>query len=158
MEIKIKHLKEKFITIFTTNNLNALFLVDGFGSVTAGGEKSARGEREWGCARVWCAFYGCQGGWWGTREATHGGKLGGPFTGESTRVGKIYRALTDVRGPRGSGKRHGRTCACEGLTDRALLPTSACTNTGAGPRGVSEWAECWVSAQRHIFSFFFYIF
>jgi hypothetical protein len=27
---KIKHLKEKFITIFTTNNLNALFLVDGF--------------------------------------------------------------------------------------------------------------------------------
>jgi hypothetical protein len=23
-------LKEKFITIFTTNNLNALFLVDGF--------------------------------------------------------------------------------------------------------------------------------
>jgi hypothetical protein len=30
MKIKIKHLKEKFITIFTTNNLNALFLVDGF--------------------------------------------------------------------------------------------------------------------------------
>jgi hypothetical protein len=30
MQIKIKHLKEKFITIFTTNNLNALFLVDGF--------------------------------------------------------------------------------------------------------------------------------
>jgi hypothetical protein len=27
---KIKHLKEKIITIFTTNNLNALFLVDGF--------------------------------------------------------------------------------------------------------------------------------
>jgi hypothetical protein len=28
---KLKHLKEKFITIFTTNNLNALiFLVDGF--------------------------------------------------------------------------------------------------------------------------------
>jgi hypothetical protein len=27
---KIKHLKEKSITIFTTNNLNALFLVDGF--------------------------------------------------------------------------------------------------------------------------------
>jgi hypothetical protein len=26
-------LKEKFITIFTTNNLNALFLLDGFGSV-----------------------------------------------------------------------------------------------------------------------------
>jgi hypothetical protein len=37
MEIKIKHLKEKFITIFTTNNLNALFLVDGFGSVTIQG-------------------------------------------------------------------------------------------------------------------------
>jgi hypothetical protein len=30
MQIKIKHVKEKFITIFTTNNLNALFLVDGF--------------------------------------------------------------------------------------------------------------------------------
>ena len=30
MQIKIKHLKEKFITIFTTNNLNALFLGDGF--------------------------------------------------------------------------------------------------------------------------------
>jgi hypothetical protein len=30
MKIKIKHLKEKFITIFTTNKLNALFLVDGF--------------------------------------------------------------------------------------------------------------------------------
>ena len=30
MQLKIKHLKEKFITIFTTNNLNALFLVDGF--------------------------------------------------------------------------------------------------------------------------------
>jgi hypothetical protein len=30
MEIKIKHLKEKFITIITTNKLNALFLVDGF--------------------------------------------------------------------------------------------------------------------------------
>ena len=27
---KIKHLKEKFFTIITTNNLNALFLVDGF--------------------------------------------------------------------------------------------------------------------------------
>jgi hypothetical protein len=27
---KIKHLKEKFITIFTTDNLNVLFLVDGF--------------------------------------------------------------------------------------------------------------------------------
>jgi hypothetical protein len=36
---------------------------------------------------------------------------------ESARVGKIYRASTDVRGPRGSGKRLGR-CACEGLTDR----------------------------------------
>jgi hypothetical protein len=34
MQIKIKHLKEKFITLFTINNLNALFLVDGFGSVT----------------------------------------------------------------------------------------------------------------------------
>jgi hypothetical protein len=34
MQIKNKHLKEKFITIFTINNLNALFLVDGFGSVT----------------------------------------------------------------------------------------------------------------------------
>jgi hypothetical protein len=34
MQIKIKHLKEKFITIFTINKLNALFLVDGFGSVT----------------------------------------------------------------------------------------------------------------------------
>jgi hypothetical protein len=30
MQIKIKHLKEKFTTIFTTNNLNALFLVDEF--------------------------------------------------------------------------------------------------------------------------------
>jgi hypothetical protein len=30
MQLKIKHLEEKFITIFTTNNLNALFLVDGF--------------------------------------------------------------------------------------------------------------------------------
>jgi hypothetical protein len=30
MQIKIKHLKEKFITIFTTNILNILFLVDGF--------------------------------------------------------------------------------------------------------------------------------
>jgi hypothetical protein len=30
MHIKIKYLKEKFITIFTTNKLNALFLVDGF--------------------------------------------------------------------------------------------------------------------------------
>jgi hypothetical protein len=34
MQIKIKHLKEKFSTIFTINKLNALFLVDGFGSVT----------------------------------------------------------------------------------------------------------------------------
>jgi hypothetical protein len=34
MQIKIKHLKEKFITIFTINKLNELFLVDGFGSVT----------------------------------------------------------------------------------------------------------------------------
>jgi hypothetical protein len=34
MRIKIKHLKENFITIFTIKNLNALFLVDGFGSVT----------------------------------------------------------------------------------------------------------------------------
>jgi hypothetical protein len=34
MQIKIKHLEEKFITIFTINNLNALFLVDGYGSVT----------------------------------------------------------------------------------------------------------------------------
>jgi hypothetical protein len=33
MQIKIKHLKEKIITIFTINKLNALFLVDGFGSV-----------------------------------------------------------------------------------------------------------------------------
>jgi hypothetical protein len=33
MQIKIKHLKEKFITIFTISKLNALFLVDGFGSV-----------------------------------------------------------------------------------------------------------------------------
>jgi hypothetical protein len=30
MQIKIKHLKEKFITIFTTNILNVLFLVNGF--------------------------------------------------------------------------------------------------------------------------------
>ena len=30
MQIKIKHLKEKFITIITINKLNALFLVDGF--------------------------------------------------------------------------------------------------------------------------------
>jgi hypothetical protein len=30
----MKHLKEKLVTIFTTNNLNALFLVDAFGSVT----------------------------------------------------------------------------------------------------------------------------
>jgi hypothetical protein len=30
MQIKMKHLKEKFITIFTTNKLIALFLVDGF--------------------------------------------------------------------------------------------------------------------------------
>jgi hypothetical protein len=30
MQIKIKHLKEKFISIFTINKLNALFLVDGF--------------------------------------------------------------------------------------------------------------------------------
>jgi hypothetical protein len=29
MQIKIKHLEEKFITIFTSNDLNALFLVDG---------------------------------------------------------------------------------------------------------------------------------
>jgi hypothetical protein len=35
MQIKIKHLKEKFITIFTINKLNALFLVDGFYSVTS---------------------------------------------------------------------------------------------------------------------------
>jgi hypothetical protein len=34
MQIKTKHLKEKFIAIFTINKLNALFLVDGFGSVT----------------------------------------------------------------------------------------------------------------------------
>jgi hypothetical protein len=34
VQIRIKHLKEKFITIFTINNLNVLFLVDGFGSVT----------------------------------------------------------------------------------------------------------------------------
>jgi hypothetical protein len=34
MQIKIKHLKEIFITIFTTNNLNALFLVDVFCGVT----------------------------------------------------------------------------------------------------------------------------
>jgi hypothetical protein len=57
MQIKIKHLKEKFITIFTINNLNVLFLVDGFGSVTwcvgarghtppptAGGEGGRAGE------------------------------------------------------------------------------------------------------------------
>jgi hypothetical protein len=37
---------------------------------------------------------------------------------ESAHVGKIYRASTDVRGPRGSGKRHGRR-AREGLTDQA---------------------------------------
>jgi phage-related protein len=30
VQIKIKHLKEKIITISTTNNLNALFLVDSF--------------------------------------------------------------------------------------------------------------------------------
>jgi hypothetical protein len=30
MQLKVKHLEEKFITIFTTNNLNALFVVDGF--------------------------------------------------------------------------------------------------------------------------------
>jgi hypothetical protein len=35
MHIKIKHLKEKLITIFTINKLNALFLVDGFYSVTS---------------------------------------------------------------------------------------------------------------------------
>jgi hypothetical protein len=34
MQIKIQHLKEKLITIFTINKLNALVLVDGFGSVT----------------------------------------------------------------------------------------------------------------------------
>jgi hypothetical protein len=34
MKIKIKHLKEKCITISTINKLNALFLVDGFYSVT----------------------------------------------------------------------------------------------------------------------------
>jgi hypothetical protein len=37
MQIKIKYLKEVFITIFTIftiNKLNALFLVDGFYSVT----------------------------------------------------------------------------------------------------------------------------
>jgi hypothetical protein len=34
MQIKIKHLKEKFITIITINKLNALVLVDGFYSVT----------------------------------------------------------------------------------------------------------------------------
>jgi hypothetical protein len=27
---KIKHLKQNFFTLITTNNLNALFLVDGF--------------------------------------------------------------------------------------------------------------------------------
>jgi hypothetical protein len=30
MQLKIKHLEENLIAIFTTNNLNALFLVDGF--------------------------------------------------------------------------------------------------------------------------------
>jgi hypothetical protein len=36
MQIKIKYLKEKkSITIFTINNINALYLVDGFGSVIA---------------------------------------------------------------------------------------------------------------------------
>jgi hypothetical protein len=35
MKIKIKHLKEKCITISTINKLNALFLVDDFYSVTA---------------------------------------------------------------------------------------------------------------------------
>jgi hypothetical protein len=30
MRLKIKHLEEKFIAIFTTNNLNVLFLVDCF--------------------------------------------------------------------------------------------------------------------------------
>jgi hypothetical protein len=35
MQIKIKHLKGKFVTIFTINKLNALFLVDGFYIVTA---------------------------------------------------------------------------------------------------------------------------
>ena len=30
MQIKIKHLKKKLITIFTTNNVNVLFFVDGF--------------------------------------------------------------------------------------------------------------------------------
>jgi hypothetical protein len=34
MQIKIKYLKEKFITIFTINKLNGLFLVDGSYSVT----------------------------------------------------------------------------------------------------------------------------
>jgi hypothetical protein len=34
MQIKIKYLKEKIITIFTINKLNGLFLVVGFYSVT----------------------------------------------------------------------------------------------------------------------------
>jgi hypothetical protein len=34
MQINIKHLNERFITIFTINKLNILFLVDGFGSAT----------------------------------------------------------------------------------------------------------------------------
>jgi hypothetical protein len=44
MQIKIKHLKEKFITIFTINKLNALFLVDGFYSVTGHRGGDAAGE------------------------------------------------------------------------------------------------------------------
>jgi hypothetical protein len=73
-------------------------------------------------------------------------------------VGKIYKAPTDVWGPRGNGKRHGQMRAREGLIDRGRLSPPACMNRGARPRGVSEWAECWVLAQRHFFSFFFYIF
>jgi hypothetical protein len=48
MQIKFKHLKDKFITIFTINNLNVLFLVDGFVVLQ---EFKGRRQQKYGLAR-----------------------------------------------------------------------------------------------------------
>jgi hypothetical protein len=79
------------------------------------------------------------------------GKIAIPTWGRSTKHRLTYGARVAVA--KGTDER-----AREGLTDRARLSAPACTNIGAGPRDVSEWAECWVPAQRHFFTFFFYIF
>ena len=46
MQLKIKHLEEKIITIFTTNNLIALFLVDSFVVLQDASTNEPKGERQ----------------------------------------------------------------------------------------------------------------